>query len=830
VPAARRRPASTYRVQLHRAFTFADAAAAVPYLWKLGVDWLYCSPYLKARPESTHGYDVSDHGELNPVLGDYAVLEAALRERGMGQLLDVVPNHMGIGEPDNRWWWDVLENGQRSRYAAHFDIDWAAHDHRVLLPILGDQYGAVLESGQIRVVVEDGTARLRVYDRHLPLAPETRADASEALNGDLDRLDELLGRQHYRLAYWRVASEEINYRRFFDVNDLAAIRMEVPGVFEETHRLVLELMRRGSVTGLRLDHPDGLWDPAAYTARLREATGGAYVVAEKILASDEELPADWAVDGTVGYELLNQLTWLLVDARRERRIDRIYREFAEVDPDYAELVHASKRLIQQVALASELNVLARLARRISARSRRYRDFTFFELRRAVRELIAAFPVYRTYVREDDRRISRRDRAYVERAAAGARRRNPAMDRSYFDFLRELLLLRVEDPEARTFVMKLQQVSGPVAAKGVEDTAFYVFNRLVALNEVGGEPDRFGVTVAQFHRFCAQRPAGGLSTTSTHDTKRSEDVRARIAVLVELPNEWERALTAWSRIARKHRRRVAGRPAPDRGEEYLLYQTLLGAWPISADRAVEYMRKATKEAKVNTSWISPNERWDAAVEQFVRALLADEAFLGAFRPLQERVAGYGMYNGLSQLLLKLAVPGVPDVYQGQELWDYSLVDPDNRRPVDYALRSRLLDGLLAGPPSAAELLRNWPDGRIKLWLTHRGLCLRRERPALFGEGSYRGIPAEGARRANVVALARERDHERVVAAAPRLVTRLVADPAEPPVGESIWGDTRLGVPAGRYEDVLTGRQVRIGGDGLAVADLFRELPLALLASI
>ncbi|HEV8633795.1 MAG TPA: malto-oligosyltrehalose synthase [Chloroflexota bacterium] len=907
----RRVPASTYRLQLRREFGFRDAAAIVPYLHRLGVDWLYASPYLKARAESTHGYDVSDHNQLNPALGeaaDYEAMVAALRRRGMGQLLDIVPNHMGIGEPSNVWWWDLLENGRASLYADYFDVDWRPLSplpeetrDRVLLPFLGDQYGRVLETGRLRVELREGLPALRCYDHPLPLAPESYALALgpvlerlddedpaaaelasiltamrhlpggpakrhrevgvakrrlvallrhdpgigaavdrviDKLNGRIgdpgsfDRLDQLLGAQHYRLAYWRVASEEINYRRFFDVNDLAAIRMENPAVFAATHRLVLRLVAEHEVMGLRLDHPDGLWDPAEYTARLRQAAGGLYLVAEKILAPDEPLPESWAVDGTVGYEVLNALTALFVDASRERRIGAVYRRFTGQATTFHEVVYQSKRLIMRSSLAGEGNVLARMLRRIASRNRLYRDFMLNDLRHAVREVIACFPVYRTYVREGDRRTGRRDRAYVERAIAEARRRNPTTDASYFAFLRDLLLLKVDDPEARSFVMKLQQVTGPVAAKGVEDTAFYAYNRLVALNEVGGEPDRFGVSVGRFHRLCAERARrqpGGLTPTSTHDTKRSEDVRARIAVLSELPGEWERSLTEWERLNRRKRRRVGGRSAPDRNEEYLLYQTLLGAWPIDAERAVEYMRKAAKEAKVNTSWISPNEEWDAALEAFVRAVLADEAFLAAFAPLQRRVAGYGLYNALGQTLLRLTVPGVPDVYQGQELWDYSLVDPDNRRPVDYRRRRRLLDALLARRPDPGELLASWCDGRIKLWLTHCGLTLRRERPGLFHEGAYLPLTAEGRRRGNVVAFARRRGDELAVVAAPRLVTRLTADPADPPLGPAVWEDTALPVPPGRYVDRLTGCPLAVGAEPLAVGELFRELPVALLVS-
>jgi (1->4)-alpha-D-glucan 1-alpha-D-glucosylmutase len=927
-------PSSTYRLQLHRGFTFDDARRAARYLRRLGVGALYFSPYLRARPESTHGYDVSDHNTLNPVLGGeaaHAGLARELRRLDLGHVVDVVPNHMGIGEPSNSWWMDVLENGPSSIYADFFDVDWNPIKEelrdRVLLPVLGDQYGRVLENGELQLAFEGGAFSIRYYEsrfpvsprsysrileaalarlvdraagaspddpvvelqsiataaRHLPTAHERDpgarterhrekevikrrlaavveadrqiADAIDAVvvetNGrkgspaTFDRLDELLRVQCFRLSFWRVASEEINYRRFFDVNDLAAIRQEHPEVFAATHRLILRLVEEGNVTGLRIDHPDGLWDPARYFDRLQEAAGPTYVVVEKILAHGERLPADWRVAGTVGYEFLNALTGLFVDPAARRGLDRLYERVVGERIDFADLVYQSKKLIMQTALASEVNVLAHLLDRLSERNRRFRDFTLYALRHAVREVIACFPVYRTYVCETTSEPSPSDRADVESAIAAARRRNPALDPSVFVFLRDLLLLRLGDPDdlegqelQRHFVMKFQQTTGPVAAKGVEDTAFYVYNRLVALNEVGGEPDRFGTAPEAFHALNAERQRdwpGGLSASSTHDTKRSEDVRARLAVLSELPGEWGRQVGEWSRRNRRKARQVGGQRAPDRNEEYLLYQTLVGAWPLGRPdsaftaRIVEYMRKATKEAKVNTSWINPNEAWDAALSGFVEAVLGDEDFLASFDPFARRVAHYGMYNSLAQTLLKLASPGVPDVYQGQELWDLSLVDPDNRRPVDFAARQRLLEAMLKRAPSPADLLAGWEDGRIKLWLTNRGLTLRRDRADLFARGDYRPLAASGACADSVVAFARRLDGRAVVAVAPRLLARLTDDPARPPIGAA-WADTALdlggAVPPGRYRDVLTDRRLTLRGR-LALSELLAELPVALL---
>ncbi len=924
-------PGATYRVQLRREFTFDDAAAVVPYLARLGVDTLYTSPFLRARPESTHGYDVSDHNALNPSLGGepgFARLSDALRKAGLGLLVDVVPNHMGIGEPSNYWWMDVLENGPSSVYADYFDVDWhpvtAELEDRLLLPILGDRYARVLERGQIRVELDGGAFILRYYDTVLPLSPrtyaqvlararerlpgddeaamelesiitasrnlpadderdpdrraerhretevikrrlavlvETRPDVVQAVDAALDELNgrpgdrhsfdalhELLDAQPYRLAYWRTASEEINYRRFFDVNDLAGIRMENDEVFQATHRLLLSLVDEGRAQGFRIDHPDGLWDPRAYLERLRADHPTLYVVVEKILARGEALPTDWPVDGTVGYEFLNALNGLFVDPRGRRRLDQVYQRFLDRPLDFEQIAYESKRLICQASLAAETNTLASQLRRIAERNRLFRDFTLYNLRFAIREVIACFPVYRTYVDERTTQIDPRDRAYVELAVRRARQRNPALDPSVFTFIRDVLLLSAEQDEdeetrraQRRWVLKFQQTTAPVAAKGVEDTAFYIFNRLVSLNEVGGEPDHFGVSLEEFHRLNAERAVSwrhGLSTTSTHDTKRSEDVRARIDVLSEIPAEFGRAIAQWIRRNRRKRRVVDGRPAPDRNEEYLLYQTLLGVWPLGAERApdelvervVAYMAKATKEAKVNTSWINPNDEWDEAVASFVRAVLADEQFLTDFLPLQKRVARYGAYNALSQTLLKLASPGVPDVYQGQELWDFSLVDPDNRRPVDYDLRRRMLEELVARPDTK-RLMERWEDGAIKLWLTHKGLWLRRRWPELFALGDYRPLYGTGRARDHVVAFARRHAEAAVVALAPRLVVRLTPDPAQPPIGGAVWADDELvlgdDAPPGRYCEVLTGRDLELRGGRLRLAEAFAELPVALL---
>ncbi len=1005
-------PVSTYRIQLNRAFGFGAARRLVSYLHELGITDCYTSPYLKAQPESAHGYDICDHNALNPAIGtdaEYNAFVAALRQRGMGQILDVVPNHMGIDANTNPWWRDVLENGPASRYAAYFDVDWQPLKpemaNKVLLPILGDQYGSVLESGALRLELRDGAFELRHDEQRLPLSPRSyarilrgpcerlAAGLGEAdprvlelqsiltsigylpppdetdpalldernrekemikrrlgqladsapeframleselarLNGtagdpaSFDALDELLGEQAYRLSFWRVAAEEINYRRFFDINDLAAIRMEDPEVFCETHRLIFRLVGEGKVTGLRIDHPDGLRDPAQYLRRRQDEVLGVslysgaprsplygdtpntlplYVVVEKILTQDEQLPESWPVHGTTGYEFLNSVCGLFIDAANRKAFDDLYRRFVGRHLDFQELAYQSKRLIMRVSVASEINVLANQLSRLAQRDRRSRDFTLNSLREAVREVIACFPIYRTYIAPPPSPpslggmaaghavASDRDRAYVELAVAWAIRRNPATEPSVYHFLRDILLLGDREPgdtinmagpppSALDFVAKFQQATGPVMAKAVEDTSFYTYNRLVALNEVGGDPEPFGVSVPAFHRANLQRLERwphSLLATSTHDTKRSEDVRARIAVLSELPREWSGAINRWARTNRRWKRSVDGQLAPSRNDEYLLYQTLLGAWPFVGDRGwgigdreqfveriQEYMAKATKEAKAHTSWINPNEGYDAAVQEFVRAVLDGErnaAFLADFGKLQRVIAHFGALNSLAQTLLRLTVPGVPDTYQGTELWDLSLVDPDNRRPVDYGSRRRLLWELRdvtkgsvgAGSPRsrflrsagtgaeggetpplrdlARSLYDAREDGRIKLYLTWRALTFRRGHADLFQRGNYVPVDVEGRFADHVCAFVRELEHQRIVVAVPRLLTRVATSGADP-LG-AIWADTRLVVPAGpgRYRHLFTDEilEARTAGDGATTLPLFAifgHFPVALL---
>ena len=955
-PIETRIPDATYRLQFNRAFTFLQAAELVPYLAELGVSHCYASPYFSARPGSLHGYDIVDHNAFNPEIGsasDFERFSDTLRAHGLGQILDMVPNHMGVMGADNAWWLDVLENGPASECAAYFDIDWespqSALRRKVLVPVLGDPYGAALERGEVQLrfdctqgsfsayyfqhrfpidpaeyprilaynplrmrqrlnneeaLIADFEALVAAFG-HLPSRNSIEADAVierrrdkevhkrrlaqlcersaalsdciddtvRELNGvagraeTFDALDRLLDCQAYRLAYWRVASDEINYRRFFDINDLAALRMEDERVFEATHRLLLRLLHERRIDGVRIDHPDGLHDPLQYLQRL-QAQGGApaapaavaqarplYVVIEKILADFERLPEHWPVYGTTGYRFANLMNALFVDAKAESRFDHIYESFIRTRVDYDELLYRAKRLIIGTALAAELNVLASRLLRMARADRHTRDFTLNSLREALATVVAGFPVYRTYVRDE---VSAEDRRYVEWAIAVARKRGATVDAEVFDFLRRVLLLEVDAAEARSaelrdFVMRFQQFTSPVAAKGMEDTAFYRYNRLVSLNEVGGNPRCFGVSLTAFHHASLDRARHWPHTmlaTSTHDNKRSEDVRLRVSALAEFPEEWWTHLQRWRRINRRSKRQVEGAAAPSANDEYLVYQALIGTWPpgeLSAsaldayrERIAGYAVKAAREAKVHTSWTRPNAEYESAIERFVTELLAQperNAFVADFAPFAARIARIGMFNSLSQVALKIASPGVPDFYQGNELWDLSLVDPDNRRPVDYGLRRSMLDALKERftaederqTEEARRLVEHMEDGAIKLYVTWRGLQLRRAFRPLFTHGEYLPIETRGMHADRICVFARVGDGQAAIAAAPRLIGPLIADDGVP-VGAAVWGDTAVVLPqrlARCYRNAYTGERIHGEYGAIAVSQLLTVFPVALL---
>jgi (1->4)-alpha-D-glucan 1-alpha-D-glucosylmutase len=819
---ARPPPRATYRLQFHRGFTLRDALAWVPGLHMLGVSHLYASPLLKARAGSTHGYDVCDYSRLNPELGTEADLEAlvaALREHGMGLVLDLVPNHMGLG-PENPWWWDVLQHGPASRFAGYFDLDWNPPDPRlrdkVLLPVLGDEYDRVLARGELRVVCEGNDVIVRYSDHRFPVAPESLlvpgkflAEAVAEFNADAASLDCFLERQHYRLAWWRHGDARLNYRRFFTITDLAGVCVENPQVFSDTHNCVLGWHQRGWLDGFRVDHIDGLRDPAQYLQRLSRAAPGAWLVVEKILEPAEALPRAWPVAGTTGYDFLNRLGGLFVDPAGEPPLTEFYAAFTGEPTDYPALVREKKRLILREYLVAEVDRLTRLWQ--AAAARHGRDFAPETLRAALIEAAACFPVYRTYARTKPRQISRTDRDHIQTALAAAREQQPDLDPAIFDFLGALLRLELKGDAADDFVARFQQLTGPAMAKGVEDTAFYCYGRFVALNEVGGDPARFGLSVADFHRACRQAQAewpAAMLATSTHDTKRSEDVRARLYLLSEMPGDWSKTVRRWS--ATNERRRRGG--YPDRNLEYRIYQMLVGTWPLSQDRALGYLVKAAREAKQHTSWTQPNLAYEQALKDFAVGAVTDATFVADLERFVAPLVEPGYVNSLAQTLIKLTAPGVPDIYRGTELWDFSLVDPDNRRPVDFALRLRLLEA--ARGLSAEEAWARRGEGVPKLWLIQRALALRAQRPELFDAGGgYEPLEAAGARAAHVVAFCRGGE---VATVAPRLVWQLGDD----------WADTTLALPLGLWLNELTGDVVR--GGRVPLRDLLRRFPVALLS--
>jgi len=804
-------PRATYRVQLHAGFDFDDAAAIVPYLAKLGISHLYCSPYLKARAGSTHGYDVVDHSRVNEELGGaeaHARLLDALKEHQMGHILDIVPNHMAINDPANTWWWDVLKHGPHSRYASFFDIDWDPPEdklrRKILVPILGDHYGRILEAREIQFGYAGAQPVARYHEHTLPLAPGTEPGDIESANHDAKALHEVLEEQNYRLARWRVASEELNYRRFFAINDLAALRAENPEVFRQTHALVLDLVERGELQGLRIDHIDGLRRPGEYLAALRAAAPDAYIVVEKILEHDEVLPG-WPVHGTTGYDFLNRVNGLFLDPSGAGALTSVYETFTGDVEDLDDQRRAKKLAIANSELASDLERLTDLFSEICERQRSYRDYTQRELRSALVETMAAFPVYRTYVNPASRSLDETDRRVIETAIARASERREDLEPELFELLRDILSLRYDRPAENNLAMRFQQATGAVMAKGIEDTLFYTYNRISSLNEVGGDPGRWGVSTDDFHRLnaAAQRewPASMLAT-STHDTKRSEDVRLRISLLSQMPERWAEAVGRWSGMNMRHR---AG-SSPSRGDEYLLYQTLVGAWPLDAGRAAEFMTKAAKEAKLHTSWIDPDEPYDSALRVFVEALLDDPGFVSDLEEFVAPLVGPGRVASLAQTLIKLTAPGVPDIYQGTEVWDLSLVDPDNRRPVDYEARRALLEGAGESPPSLDD-----DGGAAKSFVVQRALAVRADLPEVFGEtSSYEVVAATGEHAERVVAFGRGR---RVLTVVPRLTYALPE-----------MSTTTLALPAGTWTDRLAGAAY----EGVVeLADLWRDFPLSLL---
>jgi (1->4)-alpha-D-glucan 1-alpha-D-glucosylmutase len=981
---AESRPLSTYRLQFHKEFRFVDARRLIPYLHALGVSHVYASPILEARAGSAHGYDIVHHNRVNPEIGteeEFLNLTRELAAHGMGLILDIVPNHMGVGTT-TPWWRDVLENGRTSAYADFFDIDWEPLKpelrNKLLLPLLGAQYGQVLEDGQLQLELQDANIVLRYFDHYFPLDPQTiplifdagerresptmssdlrefhelleqmrplplhtTSDPSQArerrerwrqikskwtsllqsssevrtvvqnalqqMNGtsgdprSFDMLHLLLELQVYRLAFWRVSGEEINYRRFFDVNDLVGIKMENPEVFAATHKLIRRLLAEGTIQGLRIDHCDGMFNPRQYLIRLQmlyaasqcsgaepvaplaengieldiQRTFGQhsaiireaplYVLVEKILEPGEELPDEWPVDGTSGYEFTNLVNGIFIQQKNEREFSKIYHRFINGTADVDALIYNSKKLIMHSALSSEVNVLTNLLAEVSTEDRRARDFTLKTLRDAIRETIACFPVYRTYIDERGE-YTDRDQGFIQKAIARAKRLNAGTAEAVFDFLQDTLLLRdsrkAEDESQYRrklhFALKFQQLTGPVMAKGLEDTVCYVYNRFISLNEVGGSPKYFGLSVQDFHAANARRAArwpNSMLTTSTHDTKRSEDARARLNVLSEMPQLWSAHVLRARRMNQSKMRTISdGRTVLDLNETYLLYQTLVSVWPWNIGdpqqrddlikRVQAYMSKALHEAKVNLSWINQNPEYVDAMQDFIADILSakrrENPFVSQLEQFMPPVAFFGAINSLAQTVLKLTAPGSPDIYQGTELWDFSLVDPDNRRPVDYDTRQEFMKELRSAQSGdlnvlCEDLLRNYHDGRIKMWTIMRTSRFRRDNPELFRHSTY--VPLEITdKQEHVCAFVRSLPASQrtsgstMITIVPRLSYTLMRGKMQAPLGE-VWEQAELTLPENSspsFENLFTGEKVNRTEKGtLLCREIFARFPVAVL---
>jgi len=871
-------PVATYRVQFSPEFTFGHAAALAPYFKQLGVSHLYASPCLKATEGSRHGYDVVDPHQVNPQLGGeegHRILCKSLKKSGLGQVLDIVPNHMAAHARENLWWRNVLQHGRGAPYAAYFDIDWDVSDpkirNKVLVPVLGDHYARSLDAGHIQLRRRGIYLSVCYFDRELPLSPQTLgeillaasqrpgvallAETAEAMeraaqsdtetrirkqekllkrlentaaenpgidpaidavlseiNADPDRLHRCLEAQHYRLAFWRTASSDINYRRFFDIDDLVGICVEKKVVFSDIHRRILQWIETGLIDGLRVDHPDGLRNPAQYLRNLRNAAPGSWILVEKILEPGERLRKDWPVSGTTGYDFLNRVGGMFIDADGEQAMTDVYRDITGQAADFEEVVRLKKLQVMADSFDSEITRLTCRLVDLRSRHRQYRDLVRGPLRDALKEIIACFPVYRTYICAEPGQIAEEDRRTVEAAVEKARTRRTDLEDIVWEFFTDLLLLRLSDPGASDFVMRLQQFTGQVMAKGLEDTAFYCFNRLISLNEVGGDPGQFGASVDAFHRFCGFLQAHWPQTmlaTATHDTKRGEDTRLRIHMLSEIPDQWSEAVRRWFRINAGFRHNGL----PDPNTEYFLYQTIVGAWPVSLQRLQPYMEKAVREAKVHTSWTRPDERYEAILKRFVENILTYREFIDDLEAFLDPLLEPARISSISQSLIRLTAPGIPDLYQGTELWDLSLVDPDNRRPVDFDARQRLLeelDGL-----TVEKIWSRLDQGLPKLFTIQKVLSVRQRYPAVFGpQGTYRPLRVEGGKSDHAVAFIRK---ERIATIAPCRVFGLNGD----------WSDTIADLPEGAWRNAFT--HERYPGGKLPLARLLARFPVALLVN-
>jgi len=938
-------PNATYRLQFHSNLTFKHALNLVEYLNALGISHCYSSPILQAKPGSTHGYDIVNPGKINTELGseeDFKEFVSALHQKQMGLILDIVPNHMFIFDPQNKWWQDILENGPASPYNIFFDIDWHPpkhiFDNKVLLPLLEQQYGEALEHQAIQIIYKDGAFLLKLSWIELPTDPKSwlmllkplseesnkiipektpcdelssivsslnhlctstetnkekiaeRIREKEVIKKRLDILlkatpammallqnqltsfngekgnpnsfeilDAFMNAQNFRLCYWRVANDEINYRRFFDIFEYAGIRVENPEVFQTTHHLLESLCKKGLIDGLRIDHIDGLWDPEEYVNKIHSISKNhdeMYIVAEKIVMRDEKLRSEWPLHGTVGYDFLNQLNGIFIVPSHRKEFHTLYFKFTDSIYRGIDINYLCKKTVLNGSLASELNMLTRRLDRIAGGHRSSQDFTSESLKIALKEVIASFSVYRSYIRSDKGIIHLEDRQYILSAVAHAKRRNPLIHKAVFNFIQSVLLLEQPDKQNQlksdreSFIMQFQQLTGPVMAKGVEDTAFYRFYPLVSINEVGGDINSFGIDVETFHKKNIEKLEfwpHSMLTTSTHDTKRSEDVRARINILSEIPIEWKKALRRWHKLNKQYKFKDGEEFFPDTNEEYLLYQILIGSWPIKAmdesellqytKRIQNYMEKAVKEAKVNSSWINPDQQHDQDVKEFVSHVLSKSKknkFLIEFQEFTKKIIALGMLNSLSQVILKLTSPGVPDIYQGNELWDFSLVDPDNRRAVDFEWRKKALSELKRTPEGLLEYLSKPEDGLIKLFITERTLHLRKKEPQLFNAGIYVPLKVSGHLHHHVVAFARIAEEKVALVIVGRFFSSFMNSFSDCQNSE-VWKETFLEIPIEltrfQFRNIFTEKLLVPEKDGrISMEQVMHMMPLAVLENV
>lgn len=857
-------PHATYRLQFNKDFTFNAAASAVEYLSLLNISHIYASPYLQSAQGSTHGYDVTDPTHANNELGGEIGLSnyfAALKKNHLSQVLDLVPNHMGTKCPDNIWWMHVLKYGLQSPFASYFDIYWQA-SKKILLPVLANDFNQVLKTQKIRLKLDAGNFLIQYYDYAFPIAPASLPllitsaekyfklqrfsalakklnatslqDYSELqiieqefiqllehspaafsailqtineFNNSRNLFKQLHKLQNYQLVSWQTSNKTISYRRFFHLNSFIGLRVEDEKVFAATHQLPLHWFKNGHLTGIRVDHIDGLRNPLQYLKRLNNAFPDTWIVVEKILGSKEKLVSTWPVAGTTGYDFLNLTNGVFINSNNEARFTDFYAKFTGIRNNYHELLREKKLLVLRDLLGGDINFLTKLVMQIIKQHSKYPTFTPHAVSCCLKELIACFPVYRTYIDAANKQITKEDRATILKAIAKAKKNSIAPYAKLLDFIAKILLLKLQGSIEQEFVMRFQQLTSPAMAKGGEDTAFYCYNRFVALNEVGGDPANFGVSIKNFHQSliaASKLWPHSMLTTSSHDTKRGEDVRARLALLSEIAVTWFTEVKKWAHYNEKFHAETV----PDRNTQYFLYQNLVGAWPINRERFIAFMEKATREAKIHTSWFTPNAIYENKLRRFVKEIFADTKFITFIEKFVNPLIAPGQINSLSQVTLKLTAPGVPDIYQGSELWNFSLVDPDNRRPVDFKLRKNLFKEMLT--LSIEEILKRMDAALPKLWVIYKVLGLRKQQPELFNDTNYSPLFLQGKKKNHGIAFLRG---EKILVLVPRLILNL----------NNNWGDTYLELPQGVWKNIFTHEE--LPGGKLLIANMLKKFPVA-----